>query len=38
MAIGVIDHAALMRAIELFGTEVAPAVRKATAKTAGVSA
>ena len=31
MAIGVIDHAALMRAIELFGTKVAPEVRKATA-------
>ena len=31
MAIGIIDHAALMRAIELFGTRVAPEVRKATA-------
>ena len=31
MAIGIIDHAALMRAIELFGTKVAPEVRKATA-------
>ena len=31
MAIGVIDHAELMRAIELFGTRVAPAVRKAVA-------
>ncbi len=31
MAIGVIDHAALMHAIELFGTRVAPEVRKALA-------
>jgi probable LLM family oxidoreductase len=31
MAIGVLPHAELMRAIELFGTEVAPAVRRATA-------
>jgi probable LLM family oxidoreductase len=29
MAIGVLDHAKLMRAIELMGTKVAPAVRKA---------
>ena len=29
MAIGVLDHAKLMRAIELLGTKVAPAVRKA---------
>ena len=33
MAIGVIDHAKLMRAIELFGTKVAPEVRKATTPT-----
>ena len=33
MAIGVIDHAKLMRAIEIFGTKVAPEVRKATAPT-----
>ena len=38
MAIGVIDHAALMRAIEIFGTKVAPEVRKATAQAAGVPA
>ncbi|SDF22963.1 Atu2307/SP_0267 family LLM class monooxygenase [Limimaricola pyoseonensis] len=30
MAIGVYDHAHLMKAIELLGTEVAPALRKAT--------
>ena len=29
MAVGVIDHRELMRAIELFGTRVAPEVRKA---------
>jgi probable LLM family oxidoreductase len=29
MAIGVLDHAKLMRAIEILGTEVAPEVRKA---------
>ena len=34
MAIGVLDHAELMRAIELFGTRVAPAVRKAVAAPA----
>ncbi len=31
MAIGVFDHAQLMKAIELFGTRVAPELRKATA-------
>lgn len=31
MAIGVYDHRELMRAIELFGAEVAPALRKAAA-------
>jgi probable LLM family oxidoreductase len=31
MAIGVLDHARLMRAIELFGTRVAPEIRRATA-------
>lgn len=31
MAIGVIEHAKLMKAIELFGTRVAPEVRKAVA-------
>lgn len=31
MAIGLIDHADLLRAIELFATRVAPEVRKATA-------
>jgi probable LLM family oxidoreductase len=34
MAIGVLPHADLMRAIELFGTRVAPEVRKATARAA----
>lgn len=29
MAIGIIDHAAVMRAIELFGTKVAPELRRA---------
>lgn len=42
MAIGVMDHAKLMKAIELFGTRVAPEVRKATAtrpaETAAASA
>jgi probable LLM family oxidoreductase len=32
MAIGVVDHAALMKAIELMGTRVAEAVRKAVAE------
>ena len=31
MAIGVVDHAKLMKAIELYGTKVAPEVRKAVA-------
>lgn len=31
MAIGVMDHAELMKAIELFGTKVAPELRRATA-------
>jgi probable LLM family oxidoreductase len=31
MSIGAVDHAAVMRAIELFGTQVAPLVRAATA-------
>ncbi len=38
MAIGLVPHAALMRAIELFGTEVAPAVRKAVAARRGTAA
>jgi probable LLM family oxidoreductase len=38
MAIGVLPHADLMRAIELFGTEVAPAVRKAVAGRAPAAA
>jgi probable LLM family oxidoreductase len=38
MAIGVLPHAELMRAIELFGTEVAPAVRKAVAGRAEAAA
>jgi hypothetical protein len=29
MAIGVLDHAKLMKAIEILGTKVAPEVRKA---------
>jgi len=32
MAIGVMDHGKLMKAIELFGTKVAPEVRKAVAE------
>ena len=36
MAIGVIDHARLMKAIELFGTKVAPEVRQAVAAKAPV--
>ncbi len=31
MSVGTLPHAAMMHAIELFGTKVAPAVRKATA-------
>jgi hypothetical protein len=31
MAIGVIDHGRLMKAIELLGTRVAPELRKAVA-------
>jgi probable LLM family oxidoreductase len=38
MAIGVIDHAKLMKAIEIFGTRVAPEVRKAVAAPAGGAA
>lgn len=34
MAIGVMDHGELMKAIELFGTKVAPEVRKAVAAKA----
>ncbi len=34
MAIGVIDHAAMLKAIELFGTKVAPEVRRAVATSA----
>jgi probable LLM family oxidoreductase len=35
MAIGVIEHARLMRAIEILGTQVAPAVRKAVGARSG---
>jgi hypothetical protein len=31
MAIGIMPHAKLMKAIELYGTKVAPMVRKETA-------
>ncbi|TIU65946.1 MAG: LLM class flavin-dependent oxidoreductase, partial [Mesorhizobium sp.] len=34
MAIGTMPHAKIMKAIELYGTKVAPIVRKETAKTA----
>ncbi|SDA49251.1 LLM class flavin-dependent oxidoreductase [Mesorhizobium qingshengii] len=34
MAIGVMPHAKIMKAIELYGTRVAPVVRKETAKSA----
>lgn len=33
LTVGTISHAGVMRAIELFGTQVAPVVRKAAAKT-----
>jgi len=33
MAIGVLDHLKLMRAIEIMGTKVAPEVRKATSRS-----
>ena len=32
MCVGTMPHAQTMRSIELFGTKVAPAIRKATAK------
>ena len=36
ISVGTIEHARVMRAIELFGTEVAPAVRKEiTRRSAG---
>jgi alkanesulfonate monooxygenase SsuD/methylene tetrahydromethanopterin reductase-like flavin-dependent oxidoreductase (luciferase family) len=38
MAIGVLDHGKLMRAIEIFGTRVAPEVRKAVSATAPAAA
>jgi hypothetical protein len=34
LSVGTIPHAGLMRAIELFGTEVAPAVREELARRA----
>ncbi|RWG38100.1 MAG: LLM class flavin-dependent oxidoreductase, partial [Mesorhizobium sp.] len=34
MAIGTMPHAKVMKAIELYGTKVAPVVRKETAKAA----
>ncbi|RUY76951.1 LLM class flavin-dependent oxidoreductase, partial [Mesorhizobium sp. M7A.F.Ca.CA.003.01.2.1] len=34
MAIGTMPHAKIMKAIELYGTRVAPIVRKETAKPA----
>ena len=37
MTVGSIPHAKIMRSIELFGTIVAPAIRKATAATAKVT-
>ena len=36
MAIGIMPHAKIMRAIELFGTKVAPLVRKETATASAV--
>ncbi len=33
MAIGIMPHAKIMKAIELYGTKVAPIVRKETAKS-----
>jgi probable LLM family oxidoreductase len=38
MAIGIMPHAKLMKAIELYGTKVAPIVRKETARTDAVAA
>ncbi len=38
MAIGSMPHAKIMRAIELFGTKVAPLVRQATASAPAVAA
>ncbi len=37
MAIGIMPHAKLMKAIELYGTKVAPIVRKETAKSEAVA-
>jgi hypothetical protein len=34
MAIGTMPHARIMKAIELYGTRVAPIVRRETAKSA----
>jgi hypothetical protein len=34
MAIGTMPHAKIMKAIELYGTKVAPIVRKETARSA----
>ena len=38
MAIGSMPHAKIMKAIELYGTKVAPIVRRETAKTAAAIA
>ena len=38
MAIGTMPHAKIMKAIELYGTRVAPIVRKETAKAAAITA
>jgi len=38
MAIGTMPHAKILKAIELYGTKVAPIVRKETAKAAPIAA
>ena len=38
MAIGTMPHAKIMKAIELYGSKVAPMVRKETAKTTPAAA
>ena len=38
ISVGPMPHAKVMRAIELFGTEVAPAVRREVERRAGVPA
>jgi hypothetical protein len=38
MSVGAVDHAAVMRSIELFGTRVAPLVREEVARRDNIAA